>query len=107
MPKRLTSEAADFGLTYHPELSARHNAQAPTDFILLTVPQVAGILQCSERTVGHLIEHGHLSSLKIGTLRRIPLDEVKALVAAGLNIAASKPAARGSEPDANKEETYV
>lgn len=59
MPKRLDA--------VHAEVRLQPLADSPTP-VLLTIPQVAEILQCSDRTVHNLLNDGRLPSFKIGTL---------------------------------------
>jgi excisionase family DNA binding protein len=45
---------------------------------LLTVEEVAKRLRCSPKTVGRLISSGELESVKIGTLRRVAPEALRA-----------------------------
>jgi len=60
--------------------------RAPVDVLLLTVPQAARMLQVGERTVSNLISDGRLPSIKIGGLRRIEYDTLKALLSTATRI---------------------
>ncbi|MDY6796991.1 MAG: helix-turn-helix domain-containing protein [Actinomycetota bacterium] len=43
---------------------------------LLSVPQIAAILNVSKRTVYRMVENGDLQAYKIGQLLRVPESEV-------------------------------
>jgi excisionase family DNA binding protein len=68
---------------YVPEAASK---QAPIELMLLTTRQTAEALNVSERTVFNLIDSGKLFSVKIGDLRRIPLEDVKQLARTGAEI---------------------
>jgi excisionase family DNA binding protein len=39
--------------------------------VLLTIPDVASALQCSQRHVYQLLSEGRIASVKVGSLRRV------------------------------------
>lgn len=45
--------------------------------ILVTVEEAAEALRVGRTTVFHLIRTGELDSVRIGRLRRVPLDELR------------------------------
>lgn len=47
---------------------------------LLTVRDAAACLRVSERKVWDLLQSGQLRSVKLGSARRIPLDEIERLL---------------------------
>jgi excisionase family DNA binding protein len=54
--------------------------------LLVTVEQASEILQVSDRTVFTLIDSGQLSSVKIGSSRRISLDDLRRVAAEGADL---------------------
>jgi excisionase family DNA binding protein len=59
-------------------------SQAPTggsQRVLLTVEQAAETIGIGRTTTYSMVKSGELKSVKVGRLRRIPLDEVHALMA--------------------------
>ena len=55
--------------------------------LVVTPKQAAVLLQVTERSIHNWIDAGHLSSVKIGATRRIPLDDVKRLASRGTQAA--------------------
>lgn len=53
----------------------------PSPRVMLTVEQVADALGIGRTTAYALIKSGELRSLRIGRLRRVPLDELQAYTA--------------------------
>ncbi len=53
---------------------------AETPKLLLSTPEVARALSVSERFVKQLIRSGSLPSLKVGRLRRVHADDLRAWV---------------------------
>jgi excisionase family DNA binding protein len=56
---------------------------APIEVLLYTVPQVAKILQVSERTVHNLIYRGQLAPVYLGKSLRIFSDDLEQLARTG------------------------
>jgi excisionase family DNA binding protein len=51
---------------------------SPAQRVLLTVEQAAAAIGIGRTTTYTLIKNGELTSVKVGRLRRIPLDELQA-----------------------------
>jgi excisionase family DNA binding protein len=50
---------------------------APVPQLLLTVEEAAEVLRLGRTTVYNLIRAGDLDSVRIGRLRRVPLEELR------------------------------